>query len=142
MTDITPTPPTPPAPPGSSAATALADATEIWVPPPAPPKARRKKGWFDRIRLLLVMAVWFAFSLWRLRQAQPAFTFNDALIEQLRNSTWLLALAGLESVRQIHYFISERSARYNTFWMNRVWGAIDGGRTVATRGSGSGWPAT
>ena len=38
---------------------------------------------------------------------------------------WLLALAGLESLRQIHYFISERSARYNTFWMDRVWGAID-----------------
>ncbi len=117
--------PTPPPPPGSSAGSASSGASEIYVPPPPPPKARRKMAWFDRIRLLLVMAAWFSFSLWRLRQSQPAYTFNDALIEQIRTSGWLLSLAGIETVRQIHYFVSERSARYNHFWVTRVWGAID-----------------
>ncbi len=102
-----------------------ATASEIWEPPPPPPKARRPKALFDRLKLLILMGAWFAFSYWRLRQNQPAFTASDALIQQARDSSWLLTLAGIETARQIHYFISEKNARYNTFWVNRVWGAID-----------------
>ncbi|MEM9566127.1 MAG: AAA family ATPase, partial [Actinomycetota bacterium] len=100
-------------------------ASEIWEPPPAPPKARRRAALFDRIRLLTVGAGWFIFSLWRTREGQPSYTFGDALIAQIRASTWLLVLMGIELARQIHYLVSERNARYNTFWVDRVWGAID-----------------
>lgn len=100
-------------------------ASEIWEPPPAPAKARRKKAFFDRIKILFLLGAWFAFSLWRLRQSQPAYTLNDAVIEKLRISTWIWSLAGLELLRQIHYYISEKSARYNHFWVERIWGAID-----------------
>ncbi len=100
-------------------------ASEIWEPPPEPPKARRSTALFDRIRILALLVGWFAFSLWRLRNDQPALTFGDAVIEQLRTASWLPFLAGIEVLRQTHYVISERSARYNTFWMKRFWGGID-----------------
>ena len=100
-------------------------ASEIWEPPPAPAKVRRPKAMFDRIRLLVLLAGWMTLSLWRLRQSQPAYTLNDAVIEQLRSSTFLLSLTGLEVARQIHYYVSEKNARYNHFWVQRIWGAID-----------------
>ncbi|MEM8924778.1 MAG: AAA family ATPase [Actinomycetota bacterium] len=100
-------------------------ASEIWEPPPAPPKKRRPMAFFDRARILAILVGWFAFSLWRLRNSQPALTFGDAVIEQLRTQSWLVGLAGIELVRQSHYLVSERSARYNHFWMDRVWGGID-----------------
>jgi ATP-dependent Zn protease len=121
-----PVPPPPQSPDnGQSASAETAVPSEIWEPPPAPAKARRKKAFIDRAKILLILAGWFGFSFWRLRNSQPAYTLNDALIEQLRSSAWLLGFIGLELVRQIHYLVSERSARYNHFWMERVWGAID-----------------
>lgn len=100
-------------------------ASEIWEPPPAPPKTRRPMAFFDRIRILALLVGWFAFSLWRLRNNQPALTFGDAVIEQLRTASWLPILATIELLRQSHYLLSERNARYNTFWMKRFWGGID-----------------
>lgn len=121
-----PVSPVPPAgPPSSAVATADDEATEVWEPPPPPPKKRRPVGLFDRVRILLIMVAWFSFSLWRLRDEQPAYTFVDAVIELMARQWWLLALAGIEIVRQIHYVICERSARYNTFWLDKVWGRID-----------------
>jgi ATP-dependent Zn protease len=120
-----PRPPDPPIPAGPPVAEGEPEASEIWEPPPAPPKARRPKPFFDRARLILIMVGWFLFSLWRLRQDQPAFTTGDAIIEELRASTWLLVLMGVEVVRQAHYLVSERSARYNHFWVTRVWETID-----------------
>ncbi|MEM9133794.1 MAG: AAA family ATPase, partial [Actinomycetota bacterium] len=76
-------------------------------------------------RILALLIGWFAFSLWRLRNSQPALTFGDAVIEQMRTASWLPTLAGIELSRQIHYLVSERNARYNTFWVKRVWGGID-----------------
>ena len=120
-----PHPVPPPAPPSAASVSTEPATSEIWEPPPPPPKARRPKPFFDRIKLLLLLVAWFSFSLWRLRQDQPAYTLTDAIIQQLRDSGWLLTLAGIELLRQIHYYISEKNARYNTFWMDRIWGAID-----------------
>jgi ATP-dependent Zn protease len=121
-----------PTPPGSAAPQPAApvpvdlqEATEIWEPPPPPPARRRKAALFDRVRILVVLAGWFVFSLWRLRQNQPAYTFRDALVAQIESSMWLLVLMAIETVRQVHYLISERIARYNHFWVKRVWGGID-----------------
>ena len=35
---------------------------------------------------------------------------------------WVFVLAGLELVHQVHFLISEHSARYNQFWIHKVWG--------------------
>lgn len=48
--------------------------------------------------------------------------FQDALILNVRSNGWLLVLAGLEFLRQVHYLISERSARYHQFWVRRFEG--------------------
>ncbi|MEM9131696.1 MAG: hypothetical protein AAGE88_05105, partial [Actinomycetota bacterium] len=70
-------------------------ASEIWEPPPEPPKTRRPMAFFDRARILALLIGWFAFSLWRLRNSQPALTFGDAVIEQMRTASWLPTLAGI-----------------------------------------------
>jgi ATP-dependent Zn protease len=125
MTDPT-TPPLPvPSEPNGSLPVDLQQASEIWEPPPSPPRARRRADLFGRIRLLVLGAAWFVFSVWRARESQPAYTFGDAVIAQIQALTWLLVLMGIEVIRQLHYLVSERSARYNQFWVDRVWGAID-----------------
>src|SRR5205823_659539 len=53
----------------------------------------------------------------------PIMSFWEALRDQLRSKWWLVALFGLEVLRQVHYVIGERSAGYNGVWENHVWGA-------------------
>jgi cell division protease FtsH len=123
MTDSSP--PVPALPPGHHGALAEPAASEIWEPPPPPARARRRIAMFDRIKILVILGLVFGFSFWRFRQDHPAYTLNDALVAQVRNSSWVLVLAAIEIARQIHYFVSERKAVYNHFWVERVWGAID-----------------
>ena len=55
----------------------------------------------------------------------PLLPFADAARIQLDDSQWLLWLAGLELVRQLHFFVSERSPRYHRFWSEKVFGGTD-----------------
>ena len=52
----------------------------------------------------------------------PLMTWGEALRDQLRAKWWVLILAGLEVIRQIHNIISEHSQRYNQFWQKKVFG--------------------
>jgi cell division protease FtsH len=127
VSDIPTSPPVASGPPGMPNGNSLpvAATSEIWEPPPAPAKVRRQVAMFDRIKILVILGVIFAFSLWRLRNSRPAYTFNDALVTQLRHSGWLLVLGLIEVGRQFHYLISEQNASYNHFWMEKVWGGLD-----------------
>ncbi len=55
----------------------------------------------------------------------PLLPFVDAVRIHVVESQWLLWLMGLELLRQVHYFISERSAGYHRFWSYRVFGGFD-----------------
>ncbi len=113
-------------PPSSPPAMPVAPTTStVWEPPKPPAKPRRAVSLFDRVKILVVLAAVFAFLLWRLRSDQPAFTFGDTLITQLQRSSWILVLALIEVVRQLHYLVSEQNAKYNHFWVDRVWGGLD-----------------
>ncbi|MDH5288557.1 MAG: AAA family ATPase [Acidimicrobiia bacterium] len=127
MSDLPPSsPPVRPGPPQYPGGTTVVPATsEIWEPPKPAPKARRPVPIFDRVKILAILAVIFVFLFWRLRSEQPAYTFGDALITQLQRSGWILTLALIEVVRQLHYLISEQNARYNHFWAETVWGGLD-----------------
>ncbi|MBA3432448.1 MAG: AAA family ATPase [Actinobacteria bacterium] len=88
-------------------------------------ETRKPLAWWDRVKLLIfLVGAWFL-MLWSSMAQNPLLGFNDAVNLNLRAQGWLLILAGLELVRQIHYFVSERSARYYKFWNSRVLGRLE-----------------
>ena len=52
----------------------------------------------------------------------PLVGFLDAVRIEVQLGWWVFVLAGLEVVHQAHFLISEHSARYNQFWIHKVWG--------------------
>ncbi|MEY2400061.1 MAG: cell division protease FtsH, partial [Ilumatobacteraceae bacterium] len=52
----------------------------------------------------------------------PLMSWGEALRDQLRAKWWVLILAGLEVLRQIHNLISEHSKRWHQFWQKKVFG--------------------
>jgi cell division protease FtsH len=90
-------------------------------------QTRKRLDPWDRGKiLLLLVGAWF-FLLWATIAGFPEgyLPLADALDMNLRDNGWLLALACLEFVRQVHYFISERSARYHRFWSKRLFGSFE-----------------
>jgi cell division protease FtsH len=88
-------------------------------------KTRKRLGLWDRIKLLLLLLSAWGVLVWGSLAANPILTWRDALIINSRSNGWLLVLAGIELLRQIHYFISERWAAYHQFWTGRFFGGID-----------------
>jgi len=83
---------------------------------------RRKLSFWDRSKwLILLVAIWLIL-VWTLMGNNPLIGFLDACRIQARIGAWVFVLMGLELIHQIHFFISERSAAYNQFWVKRVWG--------------------
>jgi cell division protease FtsH len=86
---------------------------------------RKRMALWDRVKFLLLFLVLFWFFVWsEYSDPNPFNTIGDA-IETTFESKWLLfVLAGVELVRQVHYFISERWARYHRFWEEGVFGRL------------------
>jgi cell division protease FtsH len=91
----------------------------------APAPTRPKMPFWNRIRLLLLFAVAWLILVWAAMADNPLLPFVDSVRIQLQDSQWLIWLAGLELLRQVHYLIEERSARYHRFWSQKVFGAGD-----------------
>jgi cell division protease FtsH len=84
---------------------------------------RKKLALWDRVKFLLLFTLLFWFFVWSaLSDPNPFNTFGDAFDETVRSKRWLLYLAGLETLRQLHYLRSERSPRYHRFWTESVFG--------------------
>ncbi len=100
------------------------------TPPDEPPHpkaeaTRKPMSIWARTRLIaLFVLAWFVI-VWASVADNPILPFTDAALIQLRDSQWLLWLAGIELVRQVHFLASERSARYHRFWSQRVFGGTD-----------------
>jgi ATP-dependent Zn protease len=80
---------------------------------------------WNRIRLLLLFAIAWLILVWAAMADNPLLPFVDSVRIQLQDSQWLIWLAGLELLRQVHYLIEERSARYHRFWSQKVFGGAD-----------------
>jgi cell division protease FtsH len=87
-------------------------------------KRSRMKLW-DRIKFLLLFTVIFFLLVWASMANNPILPFQDAVRQQLFDSSWLLVLAGLEVLRQVHYLISENWSGYHRFWVNKVFGGSE-----------------
>lgn len=83
---------------------------------------RRPIPLWDRIKwLVILLAIWLLL-VWSLMADNPLIGFLDAARIEVQLGWWVFVLAGLEVVHQAHFLISERSARYNQFWIHKVWG--------------------
>jgi len=83
---------------------------------------RKPMSTWDRAKLLFLMVGLFVFFVLAETGENPILPFWEAFDQQAAEKWWLIALAGIEIVRQIHYLISERSARYHLFWSQQVFG--------------------
>jgi cell division protease FtsH len=87
---------------------------------------RRPAALWDRVKLvLLLVGVWFVTlaTVWSDTRAL-APPFRDVLITALDDYGWILLLALVEVVRQVHYRIEESSAGYYRFWQKGLFGAF------------------
>jgi ATP-dependent Zn protease len=95
----------------------------VHVPPAPTVKVKRRKMlFFDRVKILMIIAVVLGFVIVKRKADVPIMSWAEVIREQLQAKWWLLVVAGLELVRQLHYVVCEKSASYNTFWNNTIWG--------------------
>ncbi|WP_067175650.1 AAA family ATPase [Microtetraspora niveoalba] len=87
------------------------------------PLTRKRLPLWDRVKFLLLLAFLFGFLVLNTVGAfRGIITIPEAIAVTARESAWILWLAGLELVRQLHFLISERSAAYHRFWTAKVFG--------------------
>ena len=87
-------------------------------------ETRRPVPLWDRIKLLLLMAVVWGALLWASLSNNPLLSVHDAVVQQLRAKLWLEVLFGLELLRQVHYFVCGHVSWWYRFWTKGVVGRI------------------
>jgi cell division protease FtsH len=88
-------------------------------------RTRRPLALWDRAKILLLLLGAWAVLVWGSLAANPILTLRDALILNSRSNGWLLVLAGLELLRQLHYLVSEHWSAYHQFWTYRLFGGFE-----------------
>jgi len=84
---------------------------------------RKPLPWWDRTKFLILIAALFGLLVWNeYLRIEPLGTGSDAVTQISANQPWLLVLAGVEVIRQLHFAMSERSVRYHGFWTDTVFG--------------------
>jgi ATP-dependent Zn protease len=97
-------------------------------PKPSERTTRAPATFWDRIRIFLLLMGSFLVIVWaRVAGATIAdppqdITFREALRDGVRSYWWLLVLASLEVVRQLHYLLEEHSPAYYAWWQRRLTG--------------------
>ena len=99
------------------------------TPPPDHEAAHRRDGGtrkplplWDRGKFLWAFALLFAFLVWRKLGENPLISVHDAALATRESTTVLQWLAGLELLRQLHYLVSERSARWHHLVSESIFG--------------------
>ncbi|MGE5225775.1 MAG: AAA family ATPase [Planctomycetaceae bacterium] len=94
-------------------------------PRPSERDTRPKAAFWDRIKLLLLLAlIWLSglAIVWTTTVQPLGGPLSDAVAIALRDYVWVLVLAAVELVRQVHYFVEEHSKGYYRFWERGVFG--------------------
>jgi ATP-dependent Zn protease len=85
---------------------------------------RSRRPFWDRIRILLLLAVVWGILLWSSLSNDPLLSVHDALINQFSAKWWLEVLFGLELLRQISYLTAEHWSRWHRL-SSRVVGGLE-----------------
>ena len=99
--------------------------TEPVGKPEDEPGRRHPRPMWDRSKFLVLLGIGFFALAWAAMADDPILPFSEAVRHEARAGTWLVALFGLELVRQVHYLISEHWAGWHRFWTVRFFGGIE-----------------
>ena len=72
---------------------------------------------YDRAKFLLLFALVFFVLVWAAMADNPLLTFGDGVREIAQSKSWLLILAGVEIIRQLHFALAEILAPYHGIWV-------------------------
>ena len=86
---------------------------------------RKPLALWDRIKILLLLGVLFWFFVWSEMADNPILPFEEALERTLEAKWWILALVGLEAIRQAHFLLAESWPGYHRFWADGVFGRFE-----------------
>ena len=86
---------------------------------------RKPMALWDRIKVLVLLVGLFIFFVLAETGDNPILPLSEAFRHQLESKWWIVALACVEVLRQIHYKISETSAPWHRFWTQKVFGSVD-----------------
>ena len=84
---------------------------------------RSPMTFWDRVKFLILLGgLWLAglAVVWTSSVNPIGGPFSDAVRIALHDYAWIIVLAALELLRQIHYVIEEHSERYYRFWQKTV----------------------
>lgn len=79
-------------------------------------KTRIHLSFYDRVKFLLLFGITYLVLTWSSLAENPILSVEDALNETARSKSWLLVLAAIEVVRQIHFLLAELLAPYHGIW--------------------------
>jgi ATP-dependent Zn protease len=65
----------------------------------------------------MLFALTFFVLAWSSMADNPLLSFSDSLSKTANEKVWLIVLAGIEIVRQIHFGLAELLAPYHGFWL-------------------------
>ena len=87
-------------------------------------KTRVHLSLFDRAKFLLLFGLVFLILVWAAMASDPLLSLSDAAITEFNARLWIIVLAGVEVIRQIHFFFAEKAAGYHSIWQ-RYFALVD-----------------
>ena len=79
-------------------------------------KTRIHLSFYDRIKFLLLFAITFLVLTWSSLAENPILSVEDGLKNTASSKSWLIVLAVIEVIRQIHFILAEVLAPYHGVW--------------------------
>ena len=79
-------------------------------------KTRIHLSFYDRIKFLLLFGITYLVLTWSSLAENPILSVEDALNETASTKSWLIVLAVIEVIRQIHFILAELLAPYHGIW--------------------------
>ncbi|HUR07946.1 MAG TPA: AAA family ATPase [Nonomuraea sp.] len=95
---------------------------------PADPEAltRKKMRFWARSKFLIGLVLAFFILTWKvMADFQGIVSFGEAMRVIAYTYQWIFWLLGVEALRQLHFFVSERWSAYHRFWSRRVFGGFE-----------------
>jgi ATP-dependent Zn protease len=87
-------------------------------------ETRRPMTFWDRSKIFLLLVGAWGFLFWSVVTRAKDAPIQAVFRYSVRAYWWLLALAGIELARQLHYLLSEQSPGYHRFWAEGVFGSV------------------
>ncbi|MEI6649684.1 MAG: AAA family ATPase [Actinomycetes bacterium] len=87
-------------------------------------KTRIHLSVYDRVKFLLALSLVFLILMWASMADNPLLNFRDAAVNEYHQRWWIIALIGIEVVRQLHFALAELLAPYHGIWQG-YFSAVD-----------------